>query len=185
MPWYGFAVCRAYRDLIWSYRLVSAHRNPETHTQRNRDTQKAWQHAHIHKHTTHCSEGPRKAVGMDPALRATQSQSKLMIAQTFTPSIHCPPLSLSHTCTHKKKCLQVVAIIVTTSLTHGEEEEKKCRAFRQKRVEKMEGMHTLSTGRIWRYYWWGPIFKYWWGEQMIQSKSVKLFDRCAGETIAY
>ena len=58
-------------------------------------------HTHTHSHTPAfflhptAPKDPGKAGGTDPALRATQSQSKLMIAQTFTPSIRCT--SPSHT----------------------------------------------------------------------------------------
>lgn len=111
------------------------------HTEILRGTQKTievhkkhGQHALTHTHSS--VEGPRKEVGMDPALRATQSQSKLMIAQTFTQSIQPPrrflalSLSLYRTQTHVHKHFfpkmpsGVIATIVTVSLTEGGNEIK-------------------------------------------------------------
>lgn len=59
-----------------------------------------------------------------------------MIAQTFTPSIHFCSLSPAHAHTNKhaakkkkKKSLQVIAIIVTTSLTQAGKEKRESKGI--------------------------------------------------------
>lgn len=98
---------------------------------KNTFTHKSWQITHKYKNTRPTPpEGPRKVVGMDPALRATQSQSKLMIAQTFTPTIRrCLYLaSIAHThCTLMHvACLRfIINIIVAKTVEKKEREMKK------------------------------------------------------------
>lgn len=147
-----------------------------THTHTHIDTQKAWQHAHIHKHTTHCSQGPREMVGMDPALRATQSQSNLMIAQTFTPSIHFCSLSPAHAHTHthtntstqQKKNKNAFRWSPSSLPHHSHRQGKKIKreeGHLDRKARRMERMCVLRT--VWILLV-GSHMVYWWGDDTLR-----------------